>query len=112
MPELQYKRKNELKRDILDEVGVEYGERFQNSAKYGIRKPHLMLIVAEIKPSDESYNFTELTMYQLYNKCREWLDLDERTGSGDWQMERDLLKAIHREVCGDEIDERVVERAT
>lgn len=95
---LKYKRVEELRKEILLACGVDPGDRFDDSDR-GIRKANLLLVVAELQPEHQHWDFAEMKITNLYELLAEWTGEKHDPNSGrDWTMNKDLLKAIHREL--------------
>lgn len=102
MTELKYKRVAQIREEILLACGVDPGDRF-NDENRGIRKANLLLVVARVRPGNEHHDFAEMRITGLYQLLSEWTGVDHTPNSGrDWTMNKDLLKAVHREVTEDE----------
>lgn len=99
MTDLKYKKAWQLREEILQAVGVDPKDRFGDGSQRGIRKANLLFIVAELKPDDENYDFADMKLTTIYSLLGEWAGVEHSPNSGiDWTMNRDLLKAIHREL--------------
>jgi len=97
--ELKYLSVGELRREILWTAGVDPGDRFKRGSDKGIRKANLLIVAAELQPEGEHYNFADMRLTDLYSLIGEWVGVQhEGTAGVDWTMNRDLLKAIHREL--------------
>jgi hypothetical protein len=99
MNELKYKKTWELRQEILWSVGVDPGDRFQENHNRGIRKANLLFVVAAVRPPDERYDFASMKLTTVYSILGKWAGVEHSPNSGrDWTMNRDLLKALHREI--------------
>lgn len=97
MNELTYMTVDEIRQEILIEVGVYPGDRFTANDQRGIRKENLLMVVAELRPPGELYDFAEMRLGRLYELLGVWVGVEhEHTAGNDWTMNRDLLKALHR----------------
>jgi hypothetical protein len=102
MSDLKYKQAHELREEILREAGVDPGERFEKYPYKGIRKANLLFVVAKLQPPGEEYDFAEMKLTNIYQLLSQWAGIEHEPNSGqDWTMNRDLLKALHREIYDD-----------
>jgi len=106
MTNLKYKQTWQLRREILDAVGVatkEVNNRFENGSDRGIRKDNLIVVASKLQPPGISINYANARLTDIYKFLGQWMDVEHSGNAGrDWTMNRDLLKAIHEAVHNNE----------
>lgn len=101
MSELKYKNVATIRKEILEAVNVDTGDRFDGASQSQIRLQNLLIVAAELQPEDDPTNFAEMKQTTIYKKLGRWLDYDNETKNthgSNWRMNRGFLKRIHREL--------------
>lgn len=95
--QLKYRRNNELRAEIVREVGGDPSRYETGGASCGLCKADLVRIAETVTSHDEP---SELTLRGLYNTLDAAVDgMNHSHNAGNtWGIERENLKALHRAV--------------
>lgn len=92
---LQYKRNNDLRREIVIAAGIEDVERY-DGVSTGLTRDHL-LEIADALGVETERPLDELTLAELYPAVCDHVGCEYNANAGNqWKMGRSCLKAIHR----------------
>ena len=93
----------ELRREILEAVGVKTDDRFEDGSDRGIRKDNLIAVATRVQPDDEYRDYANARLTDIYSLLGRWTGVDHSPNSGrDWTMNRELIEAIHDELKNDD----------